>query len=84
MGDVFNLGTGFGYSVRQILDAVRSETGLDVPLIFKKRRAGDPPVLVADPSKAERKLGFKASQSDLGHIVRSAWAWHQKAHPRRN
>jgi UDP-glucose 4-epimerase/UDP-arabinose 4-epimerase len=75
--------TGVGYSVRQILDAVRSETGLDVPLVFK-RRAGDPPILVADPSKAKRKLGFKACRSDLRHIIRSAWAWHQKAHPRRN
>jgi len=81
MGDVFNLGTGFGYSVMQILDAVRSETGRKVPLVFKDRRAGDPPVLVADPSKAQRKLGFKARQSDLRHIIRSAWAWHQKAHP---
>jgi UDP-arabinose 4-epimerase len=83
MGDVFNLGTGVGYSVRQILDAVHSETGLDVPLVFKARRVGDPPILVADPSKAKRKLGFMACRSDLHHIVRSAWAWHQKAHPRR-
>jgi UDP-arabinose 4-epimerase len=83
-GDVFNLGTGVGYSVRQILDAVHSETGLEVPLVFKARRVGDPPILVADPSKAERKLGFKACRSDLRNIVRSAWAWHQKAHPRRN
>jgi UDP-arabinose 4-epimerase len=83
MGDVFNLGTGFGYSVRQILDAVRCETGLDVPLVFKERRAGDPPILVADPSKAKRKLGFTASRSDLPRIIRSAWAWHQKAHPHR-
>jgi UDP-arabinose 4-epimerase len=83
-GDVFNLGTGIGYSVRQILDAVHAETGLEVPLVFKARRAGDPPILVADPSKAECKLGFKAYRSDLRNIIRSAWAWHQKAHPRRN
>jgi UDP-arabinose 4-epimerase len=83
-GDVFNLGTGTGYSVRQILDAVHTETGREVPLVFRARRAGDPPILVADPRKAERKLGFRACRSDLRYIVRSAWAWHQKAHPHRN
>ena len=54
-----------------------------VPCVVRERRAGDPPILVADPSKSESGLGFKASRSDLGHIIRSAWAWHQKAHPRR-
>lgn len=82
-GDVFNLGTGVGYSVRQILDAIEAETGQAVPVVVRERRAGDPPVLVADPTKAERELGFRASRSDLAHIIRSAWAWHQKAHPRR-
>jgi UDP-glucose 4-epimerase/UDP-arabinose 4-epimerase len=84
MGDVFNLGTGFGVSVKQILDAVRVETGLDVPVTIKDRRPGDPPILVADPSKAKRKLGFKATHSDVSQIIKSAWAWHQKAHPVRN
>jgi UDP-glucose 4-epimerase/UDP-arabinose 4-epimerase len=81
-GAAFNLGTGTGYSVRQILDAVLAETGRTVPSVVRGRRAGDPSVLVADPSKCERELGFKASRSDLGNIVRSAWAWHQKAHTR--
>jgi UDP-arabinose 4-epimerase len=83
-GDVYNLGTGFGYSVRQILDAVRAETGLNLPVVFKQRRAGDPAILVADPSKAKAKLGFEAIRSDLRNIIRSAWAWHQKAHPWRS
>lgn len=82
-GGVFNLGTGTGYSVREVLDAIRAETGEAVPCVVRERRAGDPPILVADPSKSESGLGFKASRSDLGHIIRSAWAWHQKAHPRR-
>ena len=81
-GDVFNVGTGVGYSVRQILDAIRMETGEAVPCALKERRAGDPPILVADPSKAELKLGFKATRSDLQNVIRSAWAWHRKAHPR--
>jgi UDP-arabinose 4-epimerase len=81
-GGVFNLGTGIGYSIRQILDAVRAETGKTVSWVARTRRAGDPPILVADPALAERRLGFRASRSDLPNIIRSAWAWHQKAHPR--
>jgi UDP-arabinose 4-epimerase len=82
LGDVFNVGTGTGYSVKEIVDAIRVETGEAVPLTLRERRAGDPPILVADPTKAEKKLRFKATRSDLRNIIRSAWAWHQKAHPR--
>lgn len=81
-GGVFNLGTGTGYSVKEIVDAIRRETGEDVPVVMRERRAGDPAILVANPTKSEQELGFKASRSDLGTIIRSAWAWHQKAHPR--
>jgi UDP-glucose 4-epimerase/UDP-arabinose 4-epimerase len=81
-GGDYNLGTGTGYSVQQIVDAIRRETGQAVPLVFRERRAGDPAILVADPARAEQHLGFKAQRSDLGAIIRSAWAWHQKAHPR--
>lgn len=82
-GDVFNVGTGVGYSVLEILDAIRSETGEAVPCAVRERRDGDPPILVADPTKAEQQLRFKAKCSDLQNVIRSAWAWHQKAHPRR-
>lgn len=78
----FNLGTGVGHSIRQVLDAVRAETGETVPAVMRPRRAGDPPVLVADPSRAASQLGFTTSRSDLPNIIRSAWAWHKKAHPR--
>jgi UDP-arabinose 4-epimerase len=81
-GGVFNLGTGTGYSVQQIVNAIHRETGRAVPLVIRERRAGDPAILVADPARAEQQLGFKARRSDLGAIIRSAWAWHQKAHPR--
>jgi UDP-arabinose 4-epimerase len=81
LGDVFNVGTGVGYSVREILDAIRAETGRAVPLTLRERRAGDPPILVADPTKAQTWLHFKANRSDLRNVIRSAWAWHQKAHP---
>jgi UDP-arabinose 4-epimerase len=82
-GGIFNLGTGVGYSIKQILEAVRSETGETVPWVMRARRAGDPPILVADPSLAERRLAFKATRSDLPSIIGSAWAWHKKAHPLR-
>jgi UDP-glucose 4-epimerase/UDP-arabinose 4-epimerase len=82
-GGVFNLGTGIGYSVQQIVDAVLAETGHVVPLVMRERRLGDPPILVADPAQSEAVLGFKTTQSELRAIIRSAWAWHQKAHPRR-
>jgi UDP-glucose 4-epimerase/UDP-arabinose 4-epimerase len=81
-GGVFNLGTGVGYSIRQILDAVHSEIGKTVPSVKRPRRVGDPAVLVADPSLAERRLGFRPRQSDLSNIIRSAWAWHRNAHPK--
>lgn len=82
LGGVFNLGTGVGYSVKQVLDTIRAETGEAVPVVVRERRAGDPPILVADPTNSERLLGFKASRSDLNYIIRSAWVWHQKAHSR--
>jgi UDP-glucose-4-epimerase GalE len=80
-GGVFNLGTGKGFSVRQILAAIAAETGRDVPHVIKPRRAGDPAYLVADPSAARATLHFRPKHSDLATIVRTAWAWHQKAHP---
>jgi UDP-glucose 4-epimerase/UDP-arabinose 4-epimerase len=82
-GGSFNLGTGKGYSVRELIDAVHDETGRAVPLVIRERRAGDPPILVADPTRAEAELGFKATRSSLSTIIQSAWAWHQKAHPAR-
>ncbi len=80
----FNLGVGQGYSVRQVLDAIARVTGHEIPVQDAPRRPGDPAVLVADPSKAMRELGFRATRSDLDRIVASAWAWHLRAHPRKN
>ena len=70
-----NLGTGSGFSVREIVDAVERVTGLDVPCRIAPRRPGDPAVLVADSSRAERLLGFSAAHSDVETIVRTAYAW---------
>lgn len=80
-GGSYNLGTGSGYSVREVIAAIEHETGRTLPLAVGARRAGDPPILVADPSAAIRDLGFSPACSDIATIVKSAWRWHQKAHP---
>ena len=74
-GVAVNLGTGRGFSVREILDAVERVTGLHVPRRVIGRRHGDPAVLVADGSRAQRLLGFTAPHSDIDTIVRTAHAW---------
>jgi UDP-glucose 4-epimerase len=71
-----NLGTGQGYSVKQVLTAVEKATGRPVPKRIGPRRAGDPPALVADPSRAEQILEWKATRT-LQDIVASAWKWMQ-------
>jgi UDP-arabinose 4-epimerase len=77
--EAFNLGTGKGSSVTEILAAVEAASGLPVPHRFASRRAGDPAVLVADPLKANTVLGWKATSSDLAAIASTAWAWHRRA-----
>ena len=74
-----NLGTGTGNSVREVIDAVERVTGRPVPRREVARRAGDPPELVADPSKANRLLGWQPQMSDIDSIIRTAWAWHTRA-----
>lgn len=71
----YNLGTGAGFSVRQVLAAVERVTGRRVPAQFGPRRPGDPPALVADPARARRELGWTPVCSDLDVIVSSAAAW---------
>jgi UDP-glucose-4-epimerase GalE len=76
-GGCFNLGTGRGYSVKQVLKQVISETRRSASFAVKARRPGDPPILVADPTRAKTILGFQPRHSDLSTIVSSAWKWHQ-------
>ena len=80
-GGAFNLGTGTGFSVREILKHIAAETGREVPHVVKPRRSGDPTYLVADPSAARETLEFHTRHSDLATIIRTAWAWHRTAHP---
>jgi UDP-glucose-4-epimerase GalE len=81
VGGSFNLGTGIGHSVRDVLSAIHDETGRIVPATIRGRRAGDPGVLVADPSAAKAILQFRPVCSDLKTIIRSAWKWHQQTDP---
>jgi UDP-glucose-4-epimerase GalE len=76
--DAFNLGTGRGSSVKEVIAAAEAAMGKPVPHEIAPRRAGDPAELVADPSKARRVLGWQAGNSDLQTIVETAWAWHAK------
>jgi UDP-glucose-4-epimerase GalE len=76
----FNLGTGRGYSVREVIQAVEAVTGLAVPVKYGPRRAGDPPELVAAPAKAMKELGWKPRYPELEQIVETAWNWH-RSHP---
>jgi UDP-glucose-4-epimerase GalE len=72
-----NLGTGRGHSVLEIIQAVENATGRPVRRTVGPRRPGDPPVLVADPAKAQRVLGW-AAQRNLADVVSSAWNWMRK------
>ena len=71
-----NLGTGSGHSVREVIHTVGRVSRQTVPFHEGPRRAGDPPVLVADASQAAAVLGWKPQRSDLESIVRDAWRWH--------
>jgi UDP-glucose 4-epimerase len=71
----FNLGTGRGRSVREVVDAVKRVTGRDVPVVEAPPRAGDPAELVAKVERAEKVLGWKAKRTGLDAIVADAWAW---------
>lgn len=76
----YNLGTGNGYSVKEVVDAVRRVTGHAIPAEVRPRRPGDPPRLVAASAKAKKELGWKPGYENVEAIVESAWQWH-KAHP---
>jgi UDP-glucose 4-epimerase len=77
---ICNLGSGSGFSVREIVDVARRITGHAIPAEEAPRRPGDPAALVASSQKARRLLGWNPQHSDIETIVRSAWQWH-KAHP---
>lgn len=76
-GMALNLGTGSGFSVKQILDAIEAVTGKKMTYSMGPRRAGDPPSLVADASKAHEVLGWQPEHSGLEEIIRDTWNWYR-------
>jgi UDP-glucose 4-epimerase len=76
--EFYNLGTGGGASVRQVIDSCRTVTGREIGVVEKPRRPGDPPRLIATSEKIKRELGWKPQFQSLDAIIESAWKWHQK------
>ncbi len=75
---VFNLGTGVGFSVQEVLAHARAATGKRVPFVFGPRRPGDAACLVASNTRASVELGWRPERSSLKLMIEDAWAWHQK------
>ena len=74
----YNLGNGRGYSVREVISAVKKVSGRDFKVTDADRRPGDPPVLTSDATKAKNELGWRPQLPDLEQIVATAWQWHKK------
>lgn len=74
--DIFNLGNGNGYSVKEVIDVARSVTKHDIKAVIEPRRSGDPAVLIASSDKAKTILGWKPEFDSLEKIIQDAWNWH--------
>lgn len=79
-GFIYNVGTGKGYSNKEVLEMVKTVSGRDFTITQMERRPGDADVLVADPKKIQDALGFSPKYSDLETIVKTAWQWHSSNH----
>lgn len=77
--DIFNLGIGTGFSVKEVIDCARKVTGHPIPEKITPRRSGDPAQLIASCKKAGNILGWKAECTDISQIIESAWKWHKNA-----
>lgn len=78
--NVFNLGSGSGFSVQSIVDTTKAVTGIDFKVLYGERRAGDSGTLIASSQKAQQVLGWKPVHSEVKQVIGDAWNWHQK-HP---
>lgn len=78
--DVFNLGNGVGFTVKEVIETARKVTGHPIPAVVAPRRGGDPAKLIASSEKAKSVLGWKPEHADLEEIIATAWKWH-KNHP---
>ena len=79
--NVFNLGNGVGFSVKEVIEVARKVTGHPIPAVIADRRAGDPARLIASSDKAKMVLGWQPEHADLEGIISSAWKWHS-THPK--
>jgi UDP-glucose 4-epimerase len=77
---LFNLGNGSGFSVKEVIEAARAVTGKPIKVIECDRRPGDPPALVGSSAKARQTLGWQPKYNDIHQILTDAWNWHQKRH----
>ena len=78
--NIFNLGNGQGFSVKEMIEAAREATGLDIKGEIGERRAGDPAQLIASSEKARKVLGWQPKFTDVKAVIGTAWKWHQQ-HP---
>lgn len=78
--EVFNLGNGNGFSVREVIERAQAITGIAFKVVRATRRSGDPAVLIAASQKAQSQLGWRPEYSDLDTIIETAWRWHS-GHP---
>ena len=74
--NIFNLGNGVGFTVKEVIEVARKVTGHPIPAVMAERRAGDPAKLIASSAKAVDVLGWKPQYADLETIIASAWKWH--------
>ncbi|MCP6761068.1 MAG: UDP-glucose 4-epimerase GalE [Fischerella sp. CENA71] len=78
--EVFNLGNGNGFSVKEVIEAAKSITGHDIKVVECDRRPGDPPALIGSSDKARKILNWQPQYSSLEQIITHAWQWHQQRH----
>ena len=78
--EIFNLGNGNGFSVKEVIDTAKQVTSKPIKVLFGDRRAGDPPALVGSSEKAKKILNWQPKYADLNLILQHAWQWHQKRH----
>ena len=76
--DIFNLGTGAGFSVKEIIAMAEQVTGRIIPTLIQERRQGDPAILIADSMKARKILDWQPKYSDLSTVIQTAWDWHRQ------
>src|SRR5690606_20464108 len=78
--NIINLGSGQGFSVKEMVETARKVTGIDIPAKIEPRRGGDPSRLIASSDKAKRVLGWNPQRTSIQKIIEDAWNWH-RTHP---